>query len=116
MLHQLYLSATALLVPSHAECFGCVYCEANAYGLPVIARDTGGVSAAVVDGKNGLLMSPDESPEDLALRWMGIWKTPESYIHLSQNARHTYEQTLNYDVFVDRLCGEVLDPIVARGN
>jgi glycosyltransferase involved in cell wall biosynthesis len=51
MLGRLYLSATALLVPSQAECFGCVYCEASAYGLPAIARDTGGVSAAVIDGK-----------------------------------------------------------------
>lgn len=116
LLHQLYLSATALLVPSHAECFGCVYCEANAYGLPAIARDTGGVSAAVVDGRNGLLMSPDESPEDLALRWMATCQKPETYIHLSKSARHTYEQTLNYDVFVDRLCGEVLDPILSVKN
>jgi hypothetical protein len=50
-------------------------------------------------------MSPDESPESLALRWMAVWKTPESYIHLSQSARRTYDRELNYDVFVDRLCG-----------
>jgi hypothetical protein len=61
-------------------------------------------------------MSPDESPENLALRWMAVWKTPESYIHLSQSARHTYDRELNYDVFVDRLCGEVLDPILAAKN
>lgn len=116
LLHQLYLSATALLLPSHAECFGCVYCEANAYGLPAIARDTGGVSSAVVDGRNGLLMSQNESPEELALRWFALWNKKGFYIQMSKNARFTYEKHLNYDVFVDRLCGEVLDPLLALKN
>lgn len=47
------------------EGFGIVYLEANAYGKPVIAGDSGGVRDAVVDGVNGLLVDP-ESVEDIA--------------------------------------------------
>lgn len=40
------------------EGFGMVYVEANAFGKPVIAGRTGGVTEAVVDGITGLLVEP----------------------------------------------------------
>ena len=46
------------------EGFGICYLEANAYGKWVIARDSGGVSDAVVDGVTGRLL-PDASPDML---------------------------------------------------
>ncbi len=39
------------------EGFGIVYLEANAFGLPVIAAESGGVGEAVLDGKTGLVVS-----------------------------------------------------------
>lgn len=42
------------------EGFGLVYLEAGLFRLPVLAHDTGGVSDAVVDGKTGFLVQPDD--------------------------------------------------------
>lgn len=102
-LEELFIETTALLLPSLAECYGCVYCEANAYGLPALGRDTGGVSEAIRDGVNGLLMRTDESPEEFANRWADIWNNRTTYANLSTNSRLEFDQRLNYDVFVDKL-------------
>lgn len=52
--------ASLMLVPSHTETFGLVALEAAASGLPVIARDTGGLREAVLDGETGVLVTGDE--------------------------------------------------------
>jgi len=44
----------------HFEGFGLVYLEAGAYGLPVVATRTGGVSDAVREGETGFLLEPDD--------------------------------------------------------
>ncbi|MCK8494279.1 glycosyltransferase family 4 protein [Spirosoma sp. RP8] len=102
-LEALFVSATALLLPSLAECFGCVYCEANAYGLPALGRDTGGVSEAIKEGVNGLLMKTDEAPEAFAQRWARIWYNKKVYSRLAESARREFDERLNYDVFINKL-------------
>ncbi len=42
------------------EGFGMVFLEANKYGVPVVGSRTGGVTEAVLDGVNGLLVEPDD--------------------------------------------------------
>jgi phosphatidylinositol alpha-1,6-mannosyltransferase len=62
------------------EGFGIAYLEANLCGKPCIAADSGGVSEAVEDGLNGLLIDPD-SPAQLAeaaLRLLGDATLAES--------------------------------------
>ena len=53
-------AASLVVVPSHSETFGLVALEASASGVPVIARATGGLCEAVVDGVTGLLISGDD--------------------------------------------------------
>ena len=108
-LETLLIESTALLLPSLAECYGCVYCEANAFGLPVLGRDTGGVSEIINDGVNGLLMSNGESPEAFAHRWANCWIDRTAYFALATNARLEFDQRLNYDVFVDRMTAVFID-------
>lgn len=98
-----FKSSHALLLPSLAECYGCVYCEANAYGLPSLGRDTGGVSEIIKDGVNGLLIKADESPEALAARWENIWSNRRIYSELSLNSRKEFDERLNYCVFLNKL-------------
>ncbi len=53
-------SAAVMIVPSHSETFGLVALEAAASGVPVIARNAGGLREAVVDGETGVLVSGDD--------------------------------------------------------
>lgn len=95
--------ASFLLVPSLAECFGCVYCEANAYGVPSIGRDTGGVSQAIRPGINGLLLSEDGGNlDELAERIKFYLSDPDEYRKISGTSRSEYEQRLNWARFAEK--------------
>lgn len=60
-----YAAADVVVVPSHYESFGMVALEALACGVPVVASNVGGLSYTIEDGRNGLLVPPD-NPEALA--------------------------------------------------
>jgi glycosyltransferase involved in cell wall biosynthesis len=58
-LWQLYRRSHAFLHVSRTEGLPQVLFEAKAAGLPIVATDVGGVSAALGDGAAGLLIPPD---------------------------------------------------------
>jgi glycosyltransferase involved in cell wall biosynthesis len=115
LMHSIFIRSHALILLSQAECYGCVYCEANAYGLPALGRDTGGVSEIIRDGVNGLLLQDEESIESYAQRWAGIWGVEFSFRELSKNSYLESEQRLNYSVFAEKL-EDVLSTVVTEGN
>lgn len=56
---DLYVMVPRGLGPD-VEGFGIVYLEANAFGKPVIGSRSGGVPEAVIDGRTGLLVPPND--------------------------------------------------------
>jgi phosphatidyl-myo-inositol dimannoside synthase len=59
-----YALADAYVMPSNLEGFGFVFLEAMACGLPVVASATDGGREAVLDGRLGAIVDPDD-PEAL---------------------------------------------------
>jgi glycosyltransferase involved in cell wall biosynthesis len=99
-LENIFISCHALLLPSLAECFGCVYCEANAYGLPILGRNTGGIPEIIKEGYNGFMLYDGQTPSSLAIKYLTLIENVELYRKMSINARNEYESRLNYQSFV----------------
>jgi len=95
---ELMLTRHFLLLPTQAECFGVVFCEASAYGMPSLGPDTGGVSNALVGGKTGFLLPEGSSGKDYAEIVKEVYTHYESqYLPLSKSSRETYDKLLNWD-------------------
>ena len=56
-LNELYRRSHLLFVPSRAEAFGHVFCEASSFAVPSLATDVGGIPSAVRSGVNGQTFS-----------------------------------------------------------
>lgn len=105
-LEQLLSKSHLLVMPSQAEGFGVVYAEAAAYGLPVLAADVGGVSAAVKD--NGILLPAEASAADYAAALLTLHQDPARYQQLAEAAYRRYQQTLNWTVFSQQMLAQML--------
>jgi phosphatidyl-myo-inositol dimannoside synthase len=68
------------------EGFGIVYLEANLYGKPVIAGRSGGVSDAVINDENGLLINP-ENVEEITAAIKTLVENSEKRLQLGRIGR-----------------------------
>lgn len=98
-IQQHLLHAHFLFVPTKADCTPIAFCEAAGYGLPIISTDTGGVSAHVENGKTGLLLPQNASPEDYENAIESILTNPDKIKAMSIASREKYEKELNWEVW-----------------
>jgi glycosyltransferase involved in cell wall biosynthesis len=111
-LEQLLMSADFLLLPTRADCTPIVYCEANAFGIPVITTRTGGVPEIVRDGENGFLLPYEARGAAYAEVIAGVYRDDECYTALVKAGRAAFEERLNWDawgVAVKHILTELLD-------
>ena len=81
------------MLPSRSDSFPYVMLEAGVHKKPFIGGNTGGIAEFIEDGKNGLLIDP-ENPEELAEKIIYLLNKPELGKMLGENL---YEK-------VNRLC------------
>lgn len=111
-LEQLYLSSDFLLFPSRNECYGIAMCEANAFGLPAIGANTGGIPEIITEGKNGFLLPYSARGEAYAEIIAELYQDGQRYTTLVQSCRATFDERLNWDVWgttANRLITELLE-------
>ena len=111
-LERLFLSSDFLLLPTRGDCYGLVFCEAAAFGLPVITTRTGGVAEPVIDGKNGSLLPLDARGDAYAEVIARIYRDDERYNELVRASRAAFDTRLNWDawgVAVKNIIAQVLD-------
>ncbi|MFN5307985.1 MAG: glycosyltransferase family 4 protein [Candidatus Kapaibacterium sp.] len=92
-----------LFLPTRAEAFGIVFCEASAFGLPSISTSVGGVSTAVKNNVNGYLLPYEAQHEDYAKLICDIWYDTSRYTSLSESSRLLYENELNWDIAIAKI-------------
>lgn len=106
-LDRLYSESSFFILPTRAECFGIVACEANAYGLPILSTKTGGIPEVVREGINGFLWPVEARGDQYAARIRDIYQGSALYSALRVSSRNEFESRLNWDVWGKR-AGEVL--------
>jgi len=109
-LEQLFMVSDFLLVPTRADCTPMVFCEANAFGLPVITTNTGGVPEVIRDGENGFLLPYDAGGAAYAAVIAGLYRDEQRYVELARASRVAFENRLNWDawgVAVKRILAEL---------
>jgi len=92
-----------LLVPSEAECFGIVYAEASACGLPALTRLTGGVEDAVRNDINGHVFASDADADAYVEYIAGLWADHEAYETLARSSFAEFRTRLNWSVVGQQL-------------
>ena len=93
--NQLLHDSDFMLFPTRREAYGIVCCEANAFGLPVLASDAGGVP--VWDGENGILLPVEAGGAAYADAVQALIEHPPDYTALALGGRRTFEDRLNWD-------------------
>ena len=97
-LDGLFARSHFLVMPSRAECFGVVFCEASSFGLPSIASDVGGIPSAVLHGRSGYLFPLTSLVESAASEITALWKDRQRYEELCATTFRAYEEHLNWEV------------------
>ena len=93
---ELYRSADFFILPTRAECFGIVFCEAAAYGVPSLGPATGGVPNALLEGRSGHLLPHDASGADYGTRIAEIYRDRPRHLALRRSSRAAFEADLNW--------------------
>lgn len=106
-LSALFSNCHFFFMPSRAEAYGHVYCEAAAFGVPSVATDVGGVSAIVRHGRNGICLPLQASAAEYADQIIRAVSDRTGYLALSGQARTDYEVSLNWDAFAARVIDRI---------
>jgi glycosyltransferase involved in cell wall biosynthesis len=105
-LHRLFAASDFFIMPTRAECFGLVYGEAAAYGLPVVTAATGAVRE-IVSPDWAIALSPPVSAAVYADWILEHYRDRAKYARLSLAARSAYEQRLNWST----LCSHIVEAV-----
>src|SRR6266849_969607 len=103
-----------LLVPTRADCTPIVFCEANAFGLPVITTDTGGVAEVVRDGENGFLLPYSARGAAYADVIAKAYRDDQRYAELVSASRTAFENRLNWDAWGATVKNILLKVVASR--
>ncbi len=97
---RLLARAHFLLGPSRADCTPIAFCEANAFGVPCLARDTGGVGSLIRNGVNGYLFGAAARAAAYADCIESLMRDNGRYRELARSAHECYRSRLNWDTAV----------------
>ncbi len=84
-------------MPSSEEGFGLVYVEAAAFGKPTVGCDVMGIPEAVIQGKTGLLVNPDDV-DAVANAILRLLRDDGDRVRMGQNGQRRVETELSWRV------------------
>ncbi|OGU14409.1 MAG: hypothetical protein A2X61_12795 [Ignavibacteria bacterium GWB2_35_12] len=95
---DLYKSSHIFIMPTRAEAYGIVFCEANAFGLPALGPDIGGVPTIIKDGINGYLIRHEKAVESIVKSFSEIFSDSNKYTELALSSFNEFKNRLNWNI------------------
>lgn len=92
-----------LFVPSRAEAYGIVFCEANAFGLPCLTSNVGGIPTIIKNDVNGMAFNVNTSIETYCDYIIKLIENNNYYENLALSAFNEYQTRLNWQVATQRV-------------
>lgn len=97
-IEKLLAESHFLIMPSLAESYGIVFCEASSFGTPSLATNVGGIPTAVKDGINGKLFSKDADVTEYCEYILNLFQDYSQYKSLALSSFQEYQSRLNWPV------------------
>ncbi len=96
-LNTLFEESHFLIVPSQAEAYGLVFCEANAFGVPAIATNVGGITTIIRNDINGRTFSPNGAITEYSDYIFNLMVNYSEYKNLAHSSYNEFRNRLNWD-------------------
>lgn len=95
---RLMAGAHFMILPSEAECYGVVFAEASAFGVPSLASRTGGIPTAIRNGVNGRTFAVPADAEAYVSFILDVMSDFTAYRDLALSSYGEYRERLNWGV------------------
>lgn len=114
-LEELYLNHDFFILPTRAECAGIVFCEASAFGLPILTTNTGGIPSYVVNNINGFRLDLSAGGKEYADKIQSLYENPGEYLSLVKSTYEFYEEQLNWNSWGKKVKEILLQKFFSKG-
>ena len=95
-INQLIAESHFLILPSRAECYGVVFCEANSFGVPCISSNVGGIPTIIKPNVNGKLFDLTADTAEYCDYLYRLFTTYSDYKSLALSSFNEYQSRLNW--------------------
>lgn len=106
---QLFRDTHFLFVPSRAEAYGVVFCEANAFGVPCLTSYVGGIPTIVKDNVNGMTFALDATTRVYCDYISNVMENYARYERMALASFNEFETRLNWQVAVKEVKRLIVD-------
>ena len=97
-LQQLFAESHFFILPTRAESFGHVFCEASSFGVPSLATNVGGIPTIIKDDVNGKKFSKDAQVEEYCTYISDLFFNYTEYKDLALSSFARYNSYLSWSV------------------
>jgi glycosyltransferase involved in cell wall biosynthesis len=97
-LQTLFSQSHFFIMPTMADSFGHVFCEASSFGVPSLATNVGGIPTVIKDDVNGKKFSKDAKVEEYCTYISDLFSDYSRYKNLALSSFNEYESRLNCSV------------------
>lgn len=114
-LNKLFKESHFLIVPSIAEAYGLVFCEANSFGVPAISRKLGGITTIIKDHINGITFERNADESGYIDYIYTLMNDFNEYKKLCFSSFNEFKTRLNWDTAGEKV-KEVVEEMLAAKN